>query len=1037
MNAFNGSKGGHSIKDRQGDQTYDNNACYGSCEAVGSLHRHVDEHPQRIFLFDDCEGDGSIHSEAEASGDSFWSMSDAVSGQRENTKDEMDNGDEAMKEALHRPVVSFGDSGIVSENGETDATAGETDATAKIVKRLRSASSAPVSAVTEIKEEEREEPAPDTDVCMQDTMPINHACFSGDLVRVEVPDSSCVSGQLWVLHIVTAVHEDGTVYAVPERAEIVRIDQYRRTAPLCPSVYEVEGEETQADWGAGLADGGGGVDSGSSAAGVAGGVELGYVNEPCCRGDLVRVRLPGLSGERESWVLHVVQGIDEQDGAVFAFSFYGDSIGINQYRRTAPLAWSVHQGESSETMTGESQGYGGGGVGSQRLFVSSLEEETEVLSEADRISLVEDHDSQDSLKSQDAADLLYGDIQRRSKGESGNFEAEELELKTELEKEMELLPEAGKQKSGAAEVKADDEEVEEEGKVSAVAGAGVVEMDDEETRDEVENGGQRPWVVDFRLSNPSPEAAHSMSDSISDQSQNTKDEMDDEAEEMKEALHRPVVSFGSNVVISDDTRITIPPTMTLASQPHASAPKCHAESQPETSSCPSCLGADQAKALEEQCNEMKVEETEESERKTELEKEMVMLPEAGSQESSDVEGVREEGSGQKSARACKPVAKTALWSFGTGPSGENVKVEGSCFEKFKETGGEEAEDEAKGEVGTADESNQGHACKDRESAELKDLSVSFCGTKRTMGFRGPQCKTVFFEDPKTRSSIDSDMTGENKSAFPFFLGAECSGDDAITDKASVTDDADLGFDAKKGVEATTGDGNMVTPVGGKLSPIEDGNHKPNGSSMTESRCMDVDVGTSSFSSNALTSVAVLASAVSPASPASSFAGSSELTPRVVQAQEFSETEKWREQWRESGFDEAAEQDKWRQFGKTRIDSRGAPLYGPEQEALTSVQLKALPPQTCGAHGLRKRVRASHDCGAAKETQGMKQYTGGWSPVASLLAAVRNQLGSWGAGMTGAFCRGTRRRQENKGQVLDRPGMAEKAPSKEKNTAIQV
>jgi hypothetical protein len=40
-------------------------------------------------------------------------------------------------------------------------------------------------------------------------------------------------------------------------------------------------------------------------------------------------------------------------------------------------------------------------------------------------------------------------------------------------------------------------------------------------------------------------------------------------------------------------------------------------------------------------------------------------------------------------------------------------------------------------------------------------------------------------------------------------------------------------------------------------------------------------------------------------------------------------------------------------------------------------------------------------------------------------------------VTGAFSRGTRRRQDNTGQVLDTPDMPEKAPSKEKNTAMEV
>jgi hypothetical protein len=297
--------------------------------------------------------------------------------------------------------------------------------------------------------------------------------------------------------------------------------------------------------------------------------------------------------------------------------------------------------------------------------------------------------------------------------------------------------------------------------------------------------------------------------------------------------------------------------MTLASQPHAPAPKCHAESHPETSSYPSCPGADQAKALEEQCKEMKVEETEESEGKTELEKEIALLPEAGKQKSSDVAGVREEGSGEKSAQACEhcsnmsdisaemptgnsenmvqesaKITATEPTEAGQGPPEDQkccvvanhedwfkgrpdivVPVDNLAAEDIKEveeleqrnTGvqGNLAEDEAKEEIGTADECisfNQGHASKDRESAELKDLSVSFCGKKR---------KRDVNEDPKTRCSIASDMADESKGTSPFVLSADCSGDDAIKDKASVTDDAELRFDAKEEVGETPGDGQMI------------------------------------------------------------------------------------------------------------------------------------------------------------------------------------------------------------------------------------
>jgi hypothetical protein len=116
------------------------------------------------------------------------------------------------------------------------------------------------------------------------------------------------------------------------------------------------------------------------------------------------------------------------------------------------------------------------------------------------------------------------------------------------------------------------------------------------------------------------------------------------------------------------------------------------------------------------------------------------------------------------------------------------------------------------------------------------------------------------------------MTDENKGASPFVLSAECSGDDAIKDKASVTDDAELRFDATKEVGATPGDAKMEVPVRGELSPIEDGKQKSNGSSMTESwskDCMDIDVETSAFSSTDDTCVAVLATTSGASSPAKS------------------------------------------------------------------------------------------------------------------------------------------------------------------------
>ena len=125
------------------------------------------------------------------------------------------------------------------------------------------------------------------------------------------------------------------------------------------------------------------------------------------------------------------------------------------------------------------------------------------------ISLAEDDDSTDSLQSQDVEYLLYGEIQRRTLGESGNFEKEESEWKTESEKEIELLPEAGKQKS-KTEVKAVDEEMEEEGKVSVVegkeavlAGAGGVEItteiDNGETRAGSEKNGGGGTEVDLTV----------------------------------------------------------------------------------------------------------------------------------------------------------------------------------------------------------------------------------------------------------------------------------------------------------------------------------------------------------------------------------------------------------------------------------------------------------------------------------------------------------------------------------------------------------
>ena len=68
-----------------------------------------------------------------------------------------------------------------------------------------------------------------------------------------------------------------------------------------------------------------------------------------------------------------------------------------------------------------------------------------------------DPESEDSLKTQNAENLLYGDSQTRAMGESGKFEKQKPERRTEVEKEIELLPEAGKQKSGT-QVKADDED---------------------------------------------------------------------------------------------------------------------------------------------------------------------------------------------------------------------------------------------------------------------------------------------------------------------------------------------------------------------------------------------------------------------------------------------------------------------------------------------------------------------------------------------------------------------------------------------------
>jgi hypothetical protein len=147
---------------------------------------------------------------------------------------------------------------------------------------------------------------------------------------------------------------------------------------------------------------------------------------------------------------------------------------------------------------------------------------------------------------------------------------------------------------------------------------------------------------------------------------------------------------------------------------------------------------------------------------------------------------------------------------------------------------------------------------------FSSLSVSFCGKKR---------KWDFNEDPKTRSSIASDMGDDNKSDSPFCLSAKCSGVDAIEDKASVTDDAKLRFIEKKVAGATPGDGEMVVPVGGKkLSAMEDGKQKSNGSSMTESRsknCTGIDVQIPPVSSTALISVAAIATTSVSSLPAKS------------------------------------------------------------------------------------------------------------------------------------------------------------------------
>jgi hypothetical protein len=116
------------------------------------------------------------------------------------------------------------------------------------------------------------------------------------------------------------------------------------------------------------------------------------------------------------------------------------------------------------------------------------------------------------------------------------------------------------------------------------------------------------------------------------------------------------------------------------------------------------------------------------------------------------------------------------------------------------------------------------------------------------------------------------------------------------------------------------------------------------------------------------------------------------------------------------------------------------MYDPEHFALTNFQLQAilaLPKQTCGPHGLRHRVTAPSCGAAAKERQGTQQHPGGGSTVASVLAEVTHVLVGWGGRVAGALSRGTRRRQQNKGQVLARAVMADKAPSTANNTAIEV
>jgi hypothetical protein len=152
----------------------------------------------------------------------------------------------------------------------------------------------------------------------------------------------------------------------------------------------------------------------------------------------------------------------------------------------------------------------------------------------------------------------------------------------------------------------------------------------DETGYEAENGDRGAAGLDLRLSNPSPEPTSSMSVCISGQSENNKDEMDDDGNvEMKEAPRsletepRPGVSVGSNVFISETgsnakiaKRLRVPSFTSLSA-----------------------------------IDGMKQEDREESERNSELEKEIARLPEAG--KSSDVAGVREEGNGEKNAKACE------------------------------------------------------------------------------------------------------------------------------------------------------------------------------------------------------------------------------------------------------------------------------------------------------------------------------------------------------------------------------------------------